>query len=120
MLDALVTASGGTPWTFDSSTTTADNNKLAAWVLFTSTMVYQVGTSSFTDTGYINDDTSAPATINVGDTTAFEDGVTDMDTLPVGAARHAWFKFRMPGTTDNANQRIKYTFTAQAANWPRA
>ena len=40
-----------------------------------------------------------------------------MDTLPVGAARHAWFKFRMPGTTDNANQhQIKYTFTAQASN----
>ena len=72
VLDALVTASGGTPWTFDSSTTTAENNKLAAWVLFTSTMVYQVGTSSFTDTGYINDNTSAPATISVGDTTQFE------------------------------------------------
>jgi hypothetical protein len=108
-LDA--TMSGG--WTLGSSTAL---DTLQMWTVFTATTVASIPAKSGDNFDDTNDRLVTSA--DVGDAAVkYEDGVTDMDNLAVGAKRHMWVRFTTPATTTNANAKSVYmVLTAEVPN----
>ncbi len=131
-------ASGGTAWTFDDNTVTQDQDKLAAWAVFTDTSVaasptqgsggaFSGGSPGLDDTDVI--DTSQQ---DVGDTILVQRrfvrsttalGYKSMEDIPSSAVdpaasrSHLWLRFRLPSaTTSSAPQQITITLTAGGPN----
>ncbi|MDE2038968.1 MAG: hypothetical protein KGO96_11575 [Elusimicrobia bacterium] len=126
-------AGGASPWSFSSDTSKVEQDKLAAWAVFTDTSVVSVpnpttytgleATTAGLDSGVI-DGTSQPvaATANPAfDAPAGTAGYKNMHSLPSSAVdgpasrSHLWLRFRLPGSTSNTGaEAVTITLTAGA------
>ena len=129
-------APGVAPWSFSADSTTLENDKLAAWAVFTD---LSVSAAPGQTSGYFNG--TAPGTANdmidgtsqdvgavSGVGTGFLAGTSDagyktMQAIPnyttdqTASRSHLWLYFRLPGgTTSSAAQKITVTLFAGAPN----
>ena len=127
-------ASAGTAWTFSANSLSIENDKLAAWAVFTDTIRSSAPaqTSGYFDgtTPGTASDMIAAGDRHVGDAgggeSAFLAGAADfgyktMNDLPnklvdLAASRaHLWLGFRLPGSSTSQNeQEVTVTLTAAA------
>ena len=133
-LQGSITSAGPTPWTFSNNTTRIENDKIAAWAVFTDTSVAVVPTSAgaFSGTEPVADsDLIGAGNPDVGDggntahfvVAAGEAGYKTMEDMPNfavdPAASHSnlWLKYRLPGSSTRSEaQFITHTLTAGAPN----
>jgi len=126
--------SSGTPWSFDSDSTTVETDNLAVWATFTS--VLRSSPPSQTNDYFSGTIPGSPGCDMVdgqdryvgtggGTTNLFENNsgfdAQEMDGLlpdPYPNSKsHLWLYFRLPGsTTSNLPQKITFTITATAPN----
>ena len=127
-------SSGGTPWSFDTDSTTIETDGLAVWATFTSIERSSAPTQtadyfSGTVPGAAGSDMVSTTNRYVGDSASFSTSnlfennsgfdSKNMDGMapePNAAAKsHLWLYFRLPNaTTSSAAQNISITITAVA------
>ena len=124
--DLLLSANISGGWSFDASSNTIEQDKLATWVTFSNTSIanapaqdanYFNGTGESAGTALLAvDAANYPATRVGNDHTVqpghFENGSDSMNEMNIGDKRHMWMMFRMPSaTTVTANQYITFVLT---------
>mgnify|MGYP001620112206 CR=1 FL=1 len=133
-LDGTI-ASGGTAWTFSADSTTAEQDKLVGWAVFTDTSVASAPAQS-DETGHFNGTTQGTASdmfglgnFAVGNAGGGESrflsatdagGYKSMNDMPnnivdnPASRSHLWLRFRLPGSSTSSNaQNITVKLTAK-------
>ena len=128
--DLRITGSVDGGWSFDTSSTSVDANKIAAWVAFTAISrtsapvagsTYFLGTSTFSaGSGLISgtlDDVGTAGTFTDRFEVTTGPHTKDMDTMAPSpdpsATSHMWFHFRMPSSSNNnGTKNMNFLLTA--------